>query len=253
MNIPKVFLRYSVQVRCYCKAVGTFESEFHKNHISTNFLQRSILTIGSAMVSLSNPHRGDMIACLGETTGEPAARYILNKMQSSTEGSQILKEQPRINTRTVNIEELGKLPKETLGRAYSDFLVRNNVTPDSRLPVQFIDEIEVAYVLQRYRESHDLIHTILQMPTNMLGEVTVKWVEALQFKFPMCIGAALFGPVRLRPKHRQLYLKYYLPWALQTAVNSEFLMNIYFEKRWEQPLDEFYREVNIKPLAINKE
>ncbi|KAG5865054.1 hypothetical protein JTB14_020178 [Gonioctena quinquepunctata] len=193
-----------------------------------------------------------MIACLGETTGEYAAKYMLKRMRDSQEGSQILDERPRINSSTVNMEHLANLPDGTLGKTYSNFLEKNRVTPDSRLPVQFIDDIELAYVIQRYREVHDLIHTVLQMPTNMLGEVTVKWVEAIQTTLPMCIGGAVFGPVRLKPKHRQLYLNYYLPWALKTGANAEFLLNIYFEKRWEQPLDEFYTEVNIKPLEIKK-
>lgn len=38
------------------------------------------------------------------------------------------------------------------------------------MPVQFVDDINCAYVLQRYREVHDLFHAILGMPTNMLGE-----------------------------------------------------------------------------------
>jgi len=54
--------------------------------------------------------------------------------------------------------------------------------------------------MQRYREIHDLIHTVLGMPTNMLGEIVVKWVEAIQLGLPMCGLGALFGPVRLGPK-----------------------------------------------------
>lgn len=29
------------------------------------------------------------------------------------------------------------------------------------------------------------------------------------------------------------------------------MLNIYFEKRWEQPLEELQKELNIKPLEIN--
>lgn len=50
-----------------------------------------------------------------------------------------------------------------------------NVTPDSRAAVQFVDDVELAYVMQRYREMHDLIHTVLQMRTNMLGEGIISW------------------------------------------------------------------------------
>lgn len=32
------------------------------------------------------------------------------------------------------------------------------------------------------------------------GEVTVKWVEAIQTKLPMCVGGALFGSIRLSKK-----------------------------------------------------
>lgn len=238
------------KVRPYSHQTSTFEDEFKKNHIETNIFQKTALAAGSALISIVNPYRGDAIACLGETTGESAARYMLRKMMESEEGSKILYEQPRINTRTVNMKHLASLPEGTLGNLYSKFLIKNQVTPDSRLPVQFMDDVELSYVIQRYREIHDLVHTVLQMPTNMLGEVTVKWVEAIQTRLPMCISGAIFGPIRLKTKHRQLYLNHYLPWALKTGINAKFLMSIYFEKRWEQPTVEFYEEVNIKPLVI---
>lgn len=74
------------------------------------------------------------------------------------------------------------------------------MTPDSREAVHFIEDQELAYVMTRYRECHDLIHAILNMPTNMLGEVVVKWVEALNIGLPMCYGGAVFGALRLKNK-----------------------------------------------------
>lgn len=50
------------------------------------------------------------------------------------------------------------------------FLSPQHVTPDSRADVKFVDNEELAYVMQRYREVHDLLHTLLGMPTNMLGK-----------------------------------------------------------------------------------
>lgn len=74
------------------------------------------------------------------------------------------------------------------------------MSPDDRLAVQFVDDIELTYVMQRYREVHDIFHAMLLMPTTMLGEVSVKWVEALQTHLPMCITGAVFGASRLRPR-----------------------------------------------------
>lgn len=56
------------------------------------------------------------------------------------------------------------------------------VSPDTRMPPKFVDDEELAYVIQRYREVHDLMHTLLGMPTNMLGEQ--QWAQ----------GAALSNP-----------------------------------------------------------
>ncbi|VDM81180.1 unnamed protein product [Strongylus vulgaris] len=76
--------------------------------------------------------------------------------------------------------------------------------------------------MQRYRETHDFNHVLLQMPTNMLGEIfssvhsstllwclstylpyfiTVEYFEDIQFGLPMCVTAGIFGAGRLRTKH----------------------------------------------------
>merc|ERR1711923_431303 len=106
------------------------------------------------------------------------------------------------------------------------------------------------YVMLRYRQCHDLVHTLLGMPPNLLGEVAVKWFEAVQTGLPMCVTAALFGPVRLGPKHRQKYINIYLPWAIRSAYNSKPLMCVYFERHWEQDLGEMRRELNLEPAPV---
>lgn len=80
------------------------------------------------------------------------------------------------------------------------YLIFQGFSPDARRPVNFIDDTELMYVMLRYRQCHDLVHTLLGMPPNMLGEVAVKWFEAIQTGLPMCVTAALFGPIRLGPK-----------------------------------------------------
>ncbi|XP_061720244.1 ubiquinone biosynthesis protein COQ4 homolog, mitochondrial [Cydia pomonella] len=243
-NLSKAIRRFSISAtKC-----NTFAEELHKNFIPTNQFQRTLLSAGSAAISLFNPWRGDMIACLGEVTGGNAIRYMKEKMLETTEGKEILSEMPRINSQTVSFEQLANMPENTLGRVYADFMKENNITADSRMPVQFIEDPEMAYVMQRYREVHDLVHASLFMKTNMLGEVAVKWVEGIQTKLPMCISGGIWGAARLKPKHRQLYLKCYLPWAVRTGHNARFLQGIYFEKRWDQDIDEFHKEMNIVPL-----
>lgn len=218
----------------------------YEHHIPTDIFQKSLLTVGAAAAALLDPRRHDMVAVLGETTGHTTLSKIYAMMIEDEEGRQILIDKPRINSSTLNLPFLCQLPEGTLGYAYIKFLDDNQVTPDSRLPVQFVDDPELAYVMQRYREGHDLFHTVLGMPTNMLGEVAVKWIEGIQTGLPMCVGGAIFGPLRFRPKQRQKYISEYLPWAVRVGRSSKLLMNVYFEKRWEQSLSELRDELGIE-------
>ncbi|CAK9829497.1 Ubiquinone biosynthesis protein COQ4 homolog, mitochondrial [Anthophora retusa] len=231
---------------------SSFTEDYAKHRVSLSWVQRAILTGGAAAISLLNPFRGDMIACLGETTGAEALSHCQRQMIATAEGRRILAEQPRINSSTVDLSALKGLPEGTVGRIYRDFLDVNNVSPDSRTPVRFVQEPELAYVMQRYRETHDIFHAVLLMPTTMLGEVTVKWIEALQLRLPMCLNGAIFGAYRLRPRQRKLYIEHHLPWAINTGIRAKFLLGIYFEERWEQPIVDFHREMNIVPLVSMK-
>lgn len=117
--------------------------------------------------------------------------------------------------------------------------------------MRFVDDPNLAYVCQRYREVHDLVHCILSMPTNMLGEVIVKWVEAIQTGLPLCWLGGLFGAIKLNQQARQIYISQGLPWALQCGHQTKKFMCVYFEKRFEQDFEELRRELNIpKPPMI---
>ncbi|KAK4023198.1 ubiquinone biosynthesis protein COQ4 homolog, mitochondrial [Daphnia magna] len=230
--------------------IKTKDEPLYDGHIPINILQRAILSVGSSIMALTDPARGDMIAVNGESSGHFALMGMHKKMLENEEGQEILKDRPRINSSSIDLEKLKCYPDGTLGREYTKFLEVNNVSPDTRLPVRFVDDADLAYVMQRYRETHDLVHTILGCPTNMLGEVAVKWVEALQTGLPMCIGGAVFGPVRLKPKNRSTYLNEYLPWAIRVGSNSTFLMNVYYERRWEQDIAELRDELKIETPPV---
>uniref|UniRef100_A0A0A1XAG6 Ubiquinone biosynthesis protein COQ4 homolog, mitochondrial n=1 Tax=Zeugodacus cucurbitae TaxID=28588 RepID=A0A0A1XAG6_ZEUCU len=225
-----------------------FTKEFLQNRIEMSPFQKILLGAGSSIAALIDPRRHDMIAALGETTGEAALRNILQTMSATAEGQRILKQKPRINTHTVDMDHLRSLGENTLGRVYVKFLDDNKVTPDSRMEVRFIHDPLLAYVMTRYRECHDLVHTVLGMPTNMLGEVAVKWVEALNNGLPMCYGGAIFGAMRLRPKQRKEYVSRYLPWALRNGKEMKPLMSVFWEERWEQDIGELRRELHITIL-----
>ncbi|KAM3911491.1 ubiquinone biosynthesis protein COQ4 homolog, mitochondrial [Leptodactylus fuscus] len=223
----------------------------YPHHIPTNTLQKLLLSAGSAFMSLYDPYRHDMIAVLGETTGTLALQNLREKMSKDPEGKHILQERPRIRMSNLDIERFRELPDGTFGREYVRFLDVNHVTPDTRMPVKFVDDEELAYVAQRYREVHDLMHTLLGMPTNMLGEVVVKWFEAVQTGLPMCMLGAVFGPLRLSTRRKKKLVQL-VPWAVQSGRSARCVLNIYYERRWDQTVESLREEIGILPLPAIK-
>ncbi|XP_053138411.1 ubiquinone biosynthesis protein COQ4 homolog, mitochondrial isoform X2 [Hemicordylus capensis] len=218
----------------------------YPGHIPTTPLQKALLAAGSACMALYDPYRHDMVAVLGETTGYLALQKLRERMRNDPEGYRILQERPRIRLSTLDISGLRALPDGTFGREYVRFL-DDNVSPDTRMPAKFVDDEELAYVVQRYREVHDLMHTLLGMPTNMLGEVVVKWFEAVQTGLPMCILGAVFGPVRLNARKLRILTTELIPWAVRSGNNAGCILNFYYEHRWEQTVESLRDEMGIFP------
>lgn len=230
-----------------------FESQYdrlYRGHIPTNPFQKALLAVGSGMAALQDPYRHDMVAVLGEATGHLALRRLRDRMKRDPEGYSILMERPRIRLSSLDLSRMKTLPDGTLGREYLRFLQDNRVTPDSRADVKFVDSEELAYVMQRYREVHDLLHTLLGMPTNMLGEVAVKWFEAAQTGLPMCILGAVLGPVRLSGRRLQTLVTSLGPWALRSGRRARCVLSIFYEHRWEQSLTSLREELGIEPLPL---
>lgn len=125
----------------------------YPDHIPLSTFEHAFLTVGTGLAALLNPRRGgeydilvdligthasglDMVAAFGELTAVPVLPRLRDKMLASEEGRAILKERPRINTKTVDMDALSNLPEGTFGRAYIAWLERCGVTPDTRAPVR---------------------------------------------------------------------------------------------------------------------
>ncbi|KAI0312100.1 ubiquinone biosynthesis protein COQ4 mitochondrial [Amylostereum chailletii] len=233
----------------------------YPGHIPLNWAEKAFLAVGSGLMALAKPQRGDMVAAMGETTAGPAVPRMRDHMLDSAEGRRILKNRPRINTNTVDMNKLAHLPENTFGHTYVTWLERCGVTPDTREPVHYIDDPELAYVMQRYRECHDFYHAICGMPVHVEYEIAVKLFEFANLGLPMTAFAAA-ASLRLTPKKRARLFSEYVPWALRCGSSARSLITVYWEERWEQDMEELKRELGVwdpppprwrKPLNEAKE
>ncbi|KAH9990444.1 ubiquinone biosynthesis protein Coq4 [Russula vinacea] len=208
----------------------------YPGHISLNSFENAFLAVGSAFMSLADPRRADMVAALGETTAGPVLPRLLDRMLESAEGRRILRERPRINTSTIDMTALARLPENTFGHTYVTWLERCGVTPDTRDPVQYIDDPELAYVMQRYRECHDFYHALCGLPVSVEYELALKVFEFANLGLP---SAALSVAA------------VYVPWALRCGSAAQSMITVFWEERWAQDLESLRR--NLRPLSEAKE
>lgn len=213
-------------------------------------------------MSLLNPYRGgastspclpvptdqdaDLIAALGEATATPYFIYRLrDAMLSDPTGRRILRDRPRISSKTMSMDYLRSLPENTVGRAYADWLDREGVSPDTRSEVQYIDDEECAYVMQRYRECHDFFHAITGLPIVVEGEVALKAFEFANTLLPMT-GLSVFALTRMKPAERKRFFTIYGPWAVKNGLGSNEVINVYWEEQLERDVDGLRAELGIK-------
>ena len=218
----------------------------YPGHVPLNLFQQAFLFASSGIAAFVNPRRHDLIATFGEMTMQPYfAERLRKEMLSDRTGRLILREKPRITSKSINVEALRKYAPNTLGKTYVDWLDREGVTPDTRLPVRYIDDPECAYVMQRYRECHDFYHAITGLPVFMEGEIGVKAFEFANLGIPMTGLAAFSEPLKLKSNARSIITNIYMPWALANGLNAKCLLNVYWEKELDRDIDDLRAEIGI--------
>ena len=217
----------------------------YPGHVPLTVFERGALAVGSAVASLINPRRGDMIAALGEATAQPFfISHLRDRMLADATGRRILRDRPRITSTTMSLENLRALPTNTVGSTYAAWLDREGVSPDTRDEVKYIDDEEEAYVMQRYRECHDFYHAVTGLPVFVEGEVGLKAFEFANTGLPMT-ALSLAAILKLKPDERARMFQTYLPWAFANGWNAKALINVYWEEELETNVDDLRERLGI--------
>jgi ubiquinone biosynthesis protein COQ4 len=249
----------------------------YDGHVPLTTIERTALAVGSGILAYLNPRRAgtwnhrfvptsypqkaqarsiidnkpppflsDLIALFGETTAQPYFANRLRKaMLRSPSGRRILRDRPRLTSTTLSLPHLAALPENTVGRTYHDWLVREKVSPDTRAQVRYIDSEECAYVMQRYRESHDFYHALTGLPTVREGEVALKAFEFTNTGLPMT-GLSVLSVFTLKPKERERFWETYGPWAVRNGLCADEVINVYWEEELGTDVDVLRQRLGIE-------
>ncbi|CAO1623039.1 unnamed protein product [Sympodiomycopsis kandeliae] len=228
----------------------------YPSHIPLASWEKHFLSVGSTLASLINPSRGDMIALLSETSGERFLPKILDDVMKSHEGRKMIIEKPRLTTKSIDMTYLRGLDDDTFGKRYTEWLDWCRVGPDTRAQVQYISNPQEAYLMQRYRESHDFYHMLCGMPVNALGETVVKIFEFAHFGLPVALLSSIAGPLRLTNQERYTLFNELAPWAWEMGKESRrkmqaSLLSVRWEHRWEMDFKQMQREFGITDPPVH--
>jgi ubiquinone biosynthesis protein COQ4 len=159
---------------------------------------RGALKAFDALQKVPNDPLAGMLlaACLdGDRLQHHAARLLQTEA-----GRALFAERPEINGATVDLEQLGRYDEGTVGRAFAQYFAENGILP---LECEWDVRNDSDYLLQWYRQTHDLHHIIMGYGTDAIGEMEVQafMMGNIGFRHSVFIlvASALVRPAGLPP------------------------------------------------------
>jgi len=219
--------------------------------IGNNFNRYGLIS-KKAYESIKDPEDGQHISELGDLTNLKSLKAIKEKIQLTEEGKLILDKKFRVNEETLDFKNLKNYNKNSLGYKYFEYMSKNNFSPNKRPISKYVPDIELSYISQRYKETHDFYHVLLNMESTLIDEIAVKWFEAEHLKLSSSSLGGLFGGLNLSIKENYILYSKILPGIIKIARNSKFLLGIYFENRLHQDINDLRKELNIDLNKIKR-
>jgi hypothetical protein len=100
--------------------------------------------------------------------------------------------------------------------------------------------------MQRYRDTHDVLHALLGVPVSVTGEVALKWFEMAQTRLPMTALAAFFGGLRAEGSTRA-----YVDWCARAGRRSRLFLTVDFDREWTSDLPELRERLGLPAQPDN--
>lgn len=223
----------------------------YPTHVPLNPFQKASVAILASVGAVLSPQRADLVAAAGETLlGERALRAAAARLRRAAasgdpDAALLLAERPRVTDAT--LERCRNLPPDTLGGAYARFMGDRGFAASERPPVRFVDAgADAAYVAARQREVHDLWHVLFGLPTTVLGELALKALELVQTGLPSAGMAVAAAQLRLERQDRAALWGELVPWAARAGGRCADLVAIYYERHFDEPLEDVRRRWRIE-------
>jgi ubiquinone biosynthesis protein COQ4 len=207
--------------------------------------------VGQAIVRvLGDSRKTHEIHRVEEITGRPRFRAIQAELESTPEGQRLLRERPELSSEHVDYNALRRLPATTFGGAYVRHLDDNGITADYQAAAtRHVDDPVMAYLMRRFRQTHDVWHALLGLGITGHEEVIIHSFSYGQLRLPVSAMIMLLGTMKhIVLEKRWGALRHSMLDAYRAGREAAPLLPVYWEDLWERPLDEVRATYNVWPL-----
>lgn len=207
--------------------------------------------VGQAIVRvLGDSTKTHEIHRVEEITGRPRFRALIAALDRTPEGRRLMAERPELSSELVDYDHLRTLPPSTLGGAYVRHLDDNGLSADYQAAAtRHVDDADMAYLMRRFRQTHDVWHTLLGIGIAGHEEVLVHSFSYGQLRLPVSALVIVFGTLKhIVLERRWGALRHSMREAYRVGKDAAPLMPVIWEDLWERPLEEIRATYRVRPL-----
>jgi ubiquinone biosynthesis protein COQ4 len=200
---------------------------------------------------LRDSERTEEIHHVEEITGRTRYRSYLAGMRGDPEVKVLLRDRPELSSDHLDFDALRALPAHTLGRQYVRHLDTHGLTADSQATATPHErDPDIAYLMRRFRQTHDVWHTLLELGTQGHEEVIIHAFSWGQLRLPVSAMVVFFGTFKhIVLERRWLALRRGLVEAYHIGRDAASLLPVYWERLWAEPIDQVRERYHLRPCT----
>ncbi|KAB2884884.1 MAG: hypothetical protein F9K40_22450 [Kofleriaceae bacterium] len=185
-----------------------------------------------------------------EITGRPAYRRLLAELRDDPDGQRLLRERPELSSELVDYDALRRMPETTLGGAYVHHLDANGLSADYQAAAtRHVEDPEMAYLMRRFRQTHDVWHALLGLGVTGHEEVIIHAFTWGQMRLPVSAMVVAFGSMKhIVLEGRWGALRHSLREAYEVGRDAAPLIKVIWEDQWAEPIESVRARYSVRPL-----
>lgn len=207
--------------------------------------------VRATAIVLRDSERTEEIHVAEELTSRSRMAALRDALFREGEGRELLRDRPELAKGRVDYDALRRLPKESLGFQYVDHLDRHGLTADSQAAAtRFVPDPELAWLVRRFRQTHDVWHALTGLGTAGHEEVLLHAFSWGQCRLPVSAMVVFFGTLKhVVGEARWGALRRALPEAWRHGRDAAPLLPVYWERHWEEPMTRVRERLRVAPCT----